>query len=90
MEALGDILYQEGGSVKVTPYLFLSCAKGLSALINVAVCNGELEGVAVRRGGPKISNLFFADDSLIFCKASLKECDSLHRVLEVYEKASSQ
>ena len=33
---------------------------------------------------------FFADDSLIFCKATLKECDELQRFLAVYEKASGQ
>ena len=33
---------------------------------------------------------FFVDNSLIFCKASLEECDSLQRVLHIYENASSQ
>ena len=47
-----------------------------------------MEGVAVYHGGPKLSHLFFADDSLIFCKASLDECDSLQHVLKVYEQAS--
>ena len=42
-------------------------------------------------GGPCInSHLFFADDNLIFCKASLEECDSLQRILRVYEKALGQ
>ena len=30
---------------------------------------------------------FFADDSLIFYKASIIECDALQGVLEAYEKA---
>lgn len=33
---------------------------------------------------------FFADNSLIFCKASLEECDSLQRVLHIYKNASGQ
>ncbi|XP_075653885.1 uncharacterized protein LOC142624235 [Castanea sativa] len=41
-------------------------------------------------GGPLLSHLFFANDSIIFCKASIKECDSLQRVLKVYELASRQ
>ena len=49
-----------------------------------------MEGVAVCRGAPILSHLFFADDSLIFCKASLEECDSLQRVLKVYEDAFCQ
>ena len=33
---------------------------------------------------------FFADNSLIFYKASLEECDSLQMVLHIYENASGQ
>ena len=51
----------------LSPYLFLLCAEGLSALIKKEVENGRLGGVAVCHWDPKISHLFFADDSLIFC-----------------------
>ena len=33
---------------------------------------------------------FFVDDSLIFCRASLEECDSLQRILQVYKGDSGQ
>ena len=72
----------------LSPYLFLLCAEGLLALIKAIVCNGSMEGIAICRGGPKLSHLFFADDSLIFCKASLAECDSMQKVLGVYERGS--
>ena len=49
-----------------------------------------MEGVKICRGGPRLSHLFFANDSLIFCKVTLKECDELQRLLAVYEKASGQ
>ena len=49
-----------------------------------------MEGWEELQRGPKISHLFFADDSLIFCKVSLEECDALQRVLRVYEGASGQ
>ena len=74
----------------LSPYLFLLCVEGLSTLIKASVCNGSMDGIAICCGGPKLSHLFFADDSLIFCKASLVECDSLQRVLEVYEWAAGQ
>ena len=74
----------------MSPYLFLLCAEGLFALIQSAVDRGQMEGVKICRGGPSLSHLFFADDSLIFCKATLKKCDELQRLLAVYEKASSQ
>lgn len=49
-----------------------------------------MEGVAFCRSAPILSHLFIADDSLIFCKASLEECDSLQHVLKVYEDAFGQ
>ena len=52
--------------------------------------NGSLKGITVCRGGPQLSHLFFADNSLIFCKATLDNCESLQRILEIYERASGQ
>ena len=53
------------------------CAQGLSALSKKSVQEDKMEGVVVCCGAPILSHLFFADDSHIFCKASLEECDSL-------------
>ena len=69
----------------LSPYIFILCVEGLSSLIKFSVANGVLEGVAVCCGGPKLSHFFFADDGLIFCKASLEECDTLQQILKVYE-----
>ena len=74
----------------LSPYLFLLCAEGLSALIKKAVADGHMESISLCRGGPLLSHLFFADDSIIFCKASIEDCDALQRVLKVYELASRQ
>ena len=43
----------------LSPYLFLLCAEGLSALIKASMFNGSMEGIAICRWGPKLSHLFF-------------------------------
>ena len=74
----------------LSPYLFLLCADGLSALIKNAMSEGCMEGISVCKRGPSISHLFFTDDSIIFYKASMGECKALQRILKVYELASGQ
>ena len=72
----------------LSPYLFLLCAEGFSALINDATRNNQLHGISICRGAPKVSHLFFADDSLLFCKANGNECNKLKEILDLYESAS--
>ena len=74
----------------LSPSLFLLCAKGLSAIINEAVRNHSLFGISVCRNSPRITHLFFADDSILFCKASSDECQELKLILQKYENASGQ
>lgn len=51
---------------------------------------GDLKGVSISRGGPKITHLFFADDSLLFCKATTRDVNRIQGILTQYEKASGQ
>lgn len=56
------------------PYLFLICSKGLHRMIQRTACNGDIKGVSICHNGPKLTHLFFVDDSLLFCRATIQEC----------------
>lgn len=52
----------------LSPYLFILCAEGLSAVIGNANRSGLLHEVKVCRNAPTVTHLIFADDCLLFCK----------------------
>ena len=70
--------------------LFLLCSEGFSALIRNSIQTNRLHGVSISRGAPMITHLLFADDSLLFCKASIAECQTIKEILSSYELASGQ
>jgi hypothetical protein len=74
----------------ISPYLFLICAEVLSAMLSRADRMGVLEGVPTSRRGPRINHLFFADDSLLFCRADGSHRNNLSNILHMYERASGQ
>ena len=91
---------EESGSFKPTrglrqgdplsPYLFLLCTEGLNALLTHAEEIGTISSVKVCRDAPPITNLLFADDSLILMKANQRNAEALKAALDLYCKASEQ
>ena len=74
----------------ISPYLFLLCVEGLSAMLQRDEFDTNLRGISVCRGAPRISHLLFADDCIVFCKASVDEGLKITTILEKYEKESGQ
>ena len=70
-EPKGDIKPSRGirQGDPLSPYLFLLCSKGLNRLLEAAAREDEIRGFSLCRNGPRISHLFFADDTLLSCKA---------------------
>ena len=58
----------------LSPYLFLLCAEGLSALLRKAAETRVLHGILSSQHGVCLSHLLFTNDNLLFCKATVDEC----------------
>ena len=70
--------------------LFLLCTEGLNALLTHAEENGNISGVKVCRDASPVTNLLFADDSLILMKANQHNAAALKSALDLYCAASGQ
>ena len=74
----------------LSPYLFLLYADGFSSLIKDAARNQSFSKISICRGCPMVTHLFFANDSLLFCRENDQECHKLIEILELYDAASGQ
>ena len=74
----------------ISPYLFLICAEALLAMLKKEQIQGNIKGVVVCKQAPSISQFLFADESLVFCKATMNECNRVWEILQNYEIASGQ
>ena len=74
----------------MSPYLFLNYSEGLSALLNCAAQRKAIEGVATSANGPRVSHLFFANNSLVFGRVTVNEAMEIQQILKVYETSFGQ
>ena len=68
----------------LSPFLFLLCTEGLNGLLNQAAHQGHIKGYSFCRNSPRLTQLLFVDDSLLFCRATIEECQLVLDILEVY------
>ncbi|KAK3189003.1 hypothetical protein Dsin_028564 [Dipteronia sinensis] len=66
----------------------------LGFVINGKVSSQVVPSRGLRQGcplvSPLISHLFFVDDNVLFCKATVASCEEIRRVLQVYQRGSRQ
>ncbi|XP_070665958.1 secreted RxLR effector protein 78-like [Malus domestica] len=67
----------------MSPFLFLICAEALSSYNQKHEMKGQISRVLVATAVTPITHLFFADDSVVFCKADGTEVDRV-KILEDY------
>ena len=73
----------------LSPYLFILCAESFSNLLLQAEHNHQFQGLKFGKE-ITISHLLFADDSLVFTKASVDSCKALKAIFDHYAAASGQ
>ncbi|XP_010673155.1 uncharacterized protein LOC104889595 [Beta vulgaris subsp. vulgaris] len=74
----------------LSPYLFLFCMDILSRMLTLATDLRHFDGFRAHRYAPSISHLFFADDALLFFKASTTSCTAISNLLGRFCHISGQ
>ncbi|KAK2441392.1 hypothetical protein QL285_012694 [Trifolium repens] len=66
----------------LSPYLFVLCMEFLSQSIIKNIYDGHWQPVRLSRNGPPLSHLFFADDVLLFAKATKSQALNIASTLK--------
>ncbi|XP_041027029.1 uncharacterized protein LOC121267249 [Juglans microcarpa x Juglans regia] len=74
----------------LSPHIFILVSEVLSSLLNHVETSKQIQGVQFGRSKLSINHLFFADDSLLFCRANAMEWAKILDLLDLFERASGQ
>lgn len=74
----------------LSPLPFLLCIEGLNGIIAQAANRGDIKGFALCRNSSRLTHLLFANDNLLFCKATKQQCNNILEILDVYGSCSGQ
>ncbi|GKV44689.1 hypothetical protein SLEP1_g51849 [Rubroshorea leprosula] len=72
----------------LSPFLFTIIAEGLNGLISTASKKGLLEGVEMGPRGFKVTHLQYADDTILFGKATEENIWAMKGILRAFELVS--
>ena len=72
----------------LSPFLFNLIVETLSLVIDKAANLGLWEGLAVSRGGQRVTHLQYADDTIIFCPPNLDFLLNIKKALILFQLAS--
>lgn len=74
----------------LSPYLFIIASEVLSLMISHHEQHGHLTGIQLARGSPRLTHCMFADDTIVFLRATLSNCVVFEKILQDYCQASGQ
>lgn len=74
----------------LSPFRFLLCIEGLHGLTQQAARTSDIKGFSLCQWGLELTHLLFANDNLLFYRATPEECEKVLGILNHYEEASGQ
>ena len=74
----------------ISPFLFLLCTEGFHGLISQVAAQGDIKGYSLSGNSPRLTHIFFADDSLLFCRSTIQECQKILEILDTYGRCLGQ
>ncbi|CAN1279753.1 Uncharacterized mitochondrial protein AtMg00310 [Linum perenne] len=74
----------------LSPLLFAICTEGLSHLLHLAVSHKHIHGIKLNSHCPVITHLMFADDTMLFLKATRPSLVHLKALFTRYQLLSGQ
>ena len=74
----------------LSPYIFILCMEYLARLILCKVDAHSWSGIRTSRDGPTFSHIFFADDLILFAKATKRNCLTIKNTLDKFCSLSEQ
>ncbi|CAN1157596.1 Putative ribonuclease H protein At1g65750 [Linum perenne] len=74
----------------ISPFLFILVSNALSHLVESNVANSTLNGIRLRCRSPLLTHCLFADDTVVFGKASTTEAQNILNVLSSYGQLTGQ
>lgn len=89
----GEIFYPSRSITQgdcLSPYICILCMEVLSQLLVKPNSEKLIQGFKFKTGSPSISHLFFADDCMLFCKASVTYAKNLLKIIHTFSQASGQ
>lgn len=74
----------------LSSYLFIQVMDILSRMLTHDMTEGIFNGIKLSRTSQPLSHLFFADDSLIFFKATPEACDRIKNIISKFSRISGE
>ncbi|CAN0907190.1 Transposon TX1 uncharacterized 149 kDa protein [Linum grandiflorum] len=74
----------------LSPFLFILLSNALSIIIEKRIGTNDIHGIRLSRKGPLLTHCLFADDTIIFGKASREEAEAITGIINEYGSMTGQ